>query len=179
MRKGRMDPEQVKSIGKDSNRLNMTYKDLYVQIPAYLSSLTWLNSINFWGCSCTCLMPHPSLLLALEAEVLVTQSRLTLCSSMDYSPQGSSDHGLLQARILEWVAIPFSRESSQPGIESGSLALKADSLSSEPWGKPCFGPSPCAIPSAWNKTPLLMPDLTGSFLVIFQVSTVITSSKKA
>ena len=40
MRKGRMDPEQVKSIGKDSNRLNMTYKDLYVQIPAYLSSLT-------------------------------------------------------------------------------------------------------------------------------------------
>ena len=39
MRKGRMDPEQVISIGNDSNRLNMTYKDLYVRIPAYLSSL--------------------------------------------------------------------------------------------------------------------------------------------
>ena len=33
---------------------------------------------------------------------------------MDCSPPGSSVHGILQARILEWVAIPFSRESSQP-----------------------------------------------------------------
>jgi len=33
---------------------------------------------------------------------------------MDYSPPGSSVHGILQARILEWVAILFSRESSQP-----------------------------------------------------------------
>ena len=33
---------------------------------------------------------------------------------MDYSPLGSSVHGILQARILEWVAIPFSRGSSQP-----------------------------------------------------------------
>ena len=33
---------------------------------------------------------------------------------MDYSPPGSSVHGILQARILEWGAIPFSRESSQP-----------------------------------------------------------------
>ena len=33
---------------------------------------------------------------------------------MDYSPPGSSVHGILQARILEWVAIPFSRGSSQP-----------------------------------------------------------------
>ena len=33
---------------------------------------------------------------------------------MDYSPLGSSIHGILQARIMEWVAIPFSRGSSQP-----------------------------------------------------------------
>ena len=38
----------------------------------------------------------------------------TLCDPMDYSPPGSSVHGILQARILEWVAIPFSRGSSQP-----------------------------------------------------------------
>ena len=44
---------------------------------------------------------------------LVTQSRPTLCNSMDCSPPGSSVHGILQARILEWVANPFSRESSQ------------------------------------------------------------------
>ena len=36
-----------------------------------------------------------------------------LCESMDYSSPGSSVHGMLQARILEWVAIPFSRGSSQ------------------------------------------------------------------
>ena len=40
---------------------------------------------------------------------LVTQLCLTLCDLMDYSPPGSSVHGILQARILEWVAIPFSR----------------------------------------------------------------------
>ena len=42
------------------------------------------------------------------------QSCLTLCNPMDCSPPGSSVHGILQAGILEWVAIPFSRGSSQP-----------------------------------------------------------------
>ena len=68
--------------------------------------------------------------------VLVTQSCLTLCDHMDYSLPGPSVHGILQARILEWVAIPFSRGSSRPRIESESLALQADSLPSEPPGKP-------------------------------------------
>ena len=45
---------------------------------------------------------------------LVTQSCLTLCDLMDCSPPGSSVRGILQARILEWVVIPFSRGSSQP-----------------------------------------------------------------
>ena len=45
---------------------------------------------------------------------------------------GSSVHGILQARILEWVAISFSRASSNPGIEPGSSALQVDSLPSEP-----------------------------------------------
>ena len=40
-----------------------------------------------------------------KKKVLVTQSCLTLCDSMDYSPPGSSVHRILQARILEWVAI--------------------------------------------------------------------------
>ena len=45
---------------------------------------------------------------------LVTQSCLTLCEPMNCSPPASSVHGILQARILEWVALSFSRGSSQP-----------------------------------------------------------------
>ena len=47
-------------------------------------------------------------------ESAVTQSCPTLCHPMDCSPPGSSVHGVLQAKILGWVAIPFSRGSSQP-----------------------------------------------------------------
>ena len=46
--------------------------------------------------------------------ILGTQSLSTLCSPMDYSPPGSSIHRVLQARVLEWVAMPFSRGSSSP-----------------------------------------------------------------
>ena len=45
-------------------------------------------------------------------KTLVTQSCLTLCEPMDYSPAGSSNHRILHARILEWVAISFSKGSS-------------------------------------------------------------------
>ena len=45
---------------------------------------------------------------------LVTQLCLTLCDPMYGSPPGSSVHGILQERILEWASIPFSRESFQP-----------------------------------------------------------------
>ena len=44
---------------------------------------------------------------------LVAQSCLILCDPLDYSSPGSSVHGILQERILEWVAIPFSRGSTQ------------------------------------------------------------------
>ena len=54
---------------------------------------------------------------------------------MDYSPPGSSIHGISQARTLEWGAISFSRgDLPDPGMEPGSLALQADSLLSEPPG---------------------------------------------
>ena len=45
---------------------------------------------------------------------LVTQLCPTLCDLMDCSPPGSSVQGILQARTLEWIAIPFSRGSSRP-----------------------------------------------------------------
>ena len=54
---------------------------------------------------------------------------------MDCSQPGSSVHGILQARILEWVAIPFPGDLPNPGIKPGSFVLQADYLLSEPPGK--------------------------------------------
>ena len=93
----------------------------------------------------------PVLQLARPHAILYHQSCLTPCmhaqscltllragGPIDYSPPGSSVHGISQIRILEWG-------SSQPGIEPGSPALQAESLPSEPflinkckW--PHFGP---------------------------------------
>ena len=56
-------------------------------------------------------------------EVKVAQSCPTLCNPTDYVV-----HGILQARILEWVAFPFPRYLPNPGIEPRSPALQADSL---------------------------------------------------
>ena len=53
------------------------------------------------------------------------QSCLTLCDPMDCSPPGSSVHGILQARILEWVAISLSKRSPDPGIKPTSLMSPA------------------------------------------------------
>ena len=60
-------------------------------------------------------------------KVLVAQSCLTLCDPMDCSLLGSSVHGILQARILEWVTFPSAGDLPDPGIKPGSPALQADS----------------------------------------------------
>ena len=57
---------------------------------------------------------HPSKLTEMKVKMLVAQLCPTLCDPMDSSPPGSSVHGILQARILVWLAIPFSRGYSQP-----------------------------------------------------------------
>ena len=57
---------------------------------------------------------HRIVLDAISVYVLAPQSCLTLCDPMDCSRSGSSVHGILQARTLEWVTIPFSRGSSRP-----------------------------------------------------------------
>ena len=49
-----------------------------------------------------------------QGKMVVSSIMSTLCEPMDSSLPGSSVHGILQARVLEWVAIPFSRRSSQP-----------------------------------------------------------------
>ena len=58
--------------------------------------------------------PNPLSVNPLESKSEVAQSCPTLCDPMDCSPPGSSIHGILQARTLEWVAISFSRRSSWP-----------------------------------------------------------------
>ena len=67
--------------------------------------------------------------------MLAAQLCPTLCDPRDWGPPGSSVHGILQARILECVAIPSSKGNlPDPGIKPGSPALQADYLPSE--GKP-------------------------------------------
>ena len=82
-------------------------------------------------CCWTMLFPCYPLCYHWYVSALVTQSYLTLCDPLDCSLPGSSIHGILQGRILEWVAIPFSRGSSQPGMEPGSPAMQEDSLGFE------------------------------------------------
>ena len=68
---------------------------------------------------------------------------------MGCSPPGPSANGILQARILEWIAIPFSRGYSDPDIKPRSPTLQGDSLLSEPQGKPQKEQSKLQI---WERT---------------------------
>ena len=61
-------------------------------------------------------------------NVFITQLCVALCDHMDCSLPGSSVHWILQARILEWVAILFSRGSSQPRDQTHVSSIAADSL---------------------------------------------------
>ena len=69
------------------------------------------------GCTdsdATLILYSSGLFIQTNVKVLAIQLCLTLCDSTDCSPPGSSVHGTLQARIQEWIAIPFSRGSSLP-----------------------------------------------------------------
>ena len=90
---------------------------------------------------------------------LVTKSCPTVCDPMDCSLPGSSIHGILQARILEWVAtafsrgqriIPFSGDFPHPGVKPGFPMWQTDSLPSEPPGKLLSFPLPHFLPSSYR-----------------------------
>ena len=76
-----------------------------------------------WPVACPCLpftlRQQTPQIAALQCYV--GQACLTLCSPMDCSLPSSSVHGILQARILEWVAVPPPGDLPQPEIEPGSL----------------------------------------------------------
>ena len=85
------------------------------------------SRLGYWS-----LLPFPSANISLESE---SGSHSVMSNSLQ--PHGLyTVHGILQARILEWVAFPFSRGCSHPGIEPRSPALQVDSLPAEPQGKP-------------------------------------------
>ena len=74
----------------------------------------------------------------LRCAVLSLQLCPTLCNPIDCSLPGSSVHGILQARIPEWVTMPSPGNLPDPGIKPGSPALEADALTSERPGKPVY-----------------------------------------
>ena len=71
-----------------------------------------------------------------KVKVKVAQSCPTLCDPVDRNLPGSSVHGILQARILEWVAIPFSRGSSQPRDWTQVFCIAGRFFTPEIPGKP-------------------------------------------
>ena len=83
----------------------------------------------------SCFYIHSASLCPLVKVSEVAQSCPTLCDPMDCSPPGSSVHGIFQARGLEWIAISFSRGSSQPRRSNPGLPHCRHSLPSEPPGK--------------------------------------------
>ena len=74
----------------------------------------------------------------MKLKVLVTQLGPTLCDPIECSPPGSSVHGILQGRILEWVAISSSRGSSRPRDRTKVPCIEAGPLLSEPLGSPLW-----------------------------------------
>ena len=87
---------------KTQNRLNQEQLSIERCEPVVTSQFT-KQTYSLQGAKTACLLRAKSL-----------QSCLTFCNPMDCGPPGSSVHGILQARVLEWVAVPSSRGSSPP-----------------------------------------------------------------
>ena len=98
--------------------------------------MTWESSIE------TYTSPTCNVAAAAAAYLL---SSVRLCATLwTAAPSGSSVHGILQARVLEWVSMPSSRGSSDPGIKPRSPAMQTDSLLLSHQG------SPCKVDSWWQ-----------------------------
>ena len=113
-------------------RTLMEALSLYYGLERSLWSNIWSNHANRW-LHCFSFEFQPSMWMKEKSEVKVTQLCPTLCSPMDCTV-----HGILQARILEWVPIPSPVDLPDPGIKLVSPVLQADSLPTELWGKPQY-----------------------------------------
>ena len=98
-------------------------------------------------------------------KVLVTKLCLTLCDPMDCSPPRSSVHGILQARILQWLAIPSPGDLPDPGIKPGSPSCIAIPGGSVVKNTPANAEDVGSIPGSgrspgggkWQPTPVFLP----------------------
>ena len=108
--------------------------------------MNWFKKCDAYTCACS-----------------IAQSRLTLCDPMDCSPPGSSVHGISQARILEWVAIFYSRGSSRPRDRTHVSCLlhwQANSLPLCHLGSPpAVYSNPWSLSIAWLYFIILKNDL--------------------
>ena len=101
------------------------------------------SQVRDWVSKVTALNHKASVLFrTFKLMCLVTQSCLTLCNPMDCSPLGSSVCGSLQARILKWVVLCFSRGSSWPIDQTHFLRCRQIFFLTEPPGKPILRTSP-------------------------------------
>ena len=101
-------------------------------------------------------------------KVLVVQSCLTLCNPMDCSLPGVSVHVILQARVLEWVAMPSPGDLPDPGIEPGStIVIMLYIRSSDPVH---LGTEICTLLPTSPYFPISTQTLATSFLLSFSMS---------
>ena len=107
------------STCKSNSFLLIAVKWIYHSLFLYFPVDRWLDYFQLSTITNSFIRPCLKLYCAYESPVsvrlvLVTQSCPTFCNPMDYSPPGSSVHGISQVRILEWVAISSSGGSSRP-----------------------------------------------------------------
>ena len=105
-----------------------------------------------------------------RSVVLAAQSCPALCDLMDWGPSGSSVHGILQARILEWVAMPFSRGSSRPSNWTQVSWIAGGFLTIWATGKPLG----VFYPALNSLLHLFIPPLLHETLATFDFLTVFT-----
>ena len=103
-------------------------------VPRLISVLTPELVLNVWNeCTDEAVIVHYYLE---EKKLNGTEVKWKSLSRVQLFETPWTVHGFLQVRTLEWVAFPFSRVSSQPGIEPKSPALRVDSSPAEPQGSP-------------------------------------------
>ena len=135
----------------------------YNNIGMYGMEKGWWN--DHWVEHLICLLHESRYRACMPAKLL--QSCPTLCNAMDCGPQGSSVHGILWVRVLEWVAMPSSRGSSLPQLQTyvsyvSCIRSQAGSLPLAPPGKPESRYHFCLI----HLSESLAQTLTHKYLVI-------------
>ena len=99
---------------------DFTYREHKIcNIPSSLLTYYWLAADDCFPCVC-----------------LLSRFSFVLCDPMECNLQGSSVHRILQARVLEWVAMPFSRRSSQPRFQTWIFCIAGRFFTAGPLGQP-------------------------------------------